>query len=133
MFIDASAVIASLTGEPEAEIVGAKIDAARTAFAVSPVSLLETVANLARILREDHDTAHARVQEFLRVLDARTVSITPEIGMTAIAAHARYGKGRGHKARLNLGDCFAYACAKQLRVPLLCVGDDFIHTDVKVA
>ncbi|HEX2891440.1 type II toxin-antitoxin system VapC family toxin, partial [Vineibacter terrae] len=66
-------------------------------------------------------------------LDARTISITPEIGMAAIAAHARYGKGRGHKAQLNLGDCFAYACAKHLRMPLLCVGNDFIHTDIKVA
>ncbi|WP_446721531.1 type II toxin-antitoxin system VapC family toxin [Methylobacterium sp. DCY52] len=47
-------------------------------------------------------------------------------------AHARYGKGR-HPARLNLGDCFAYACARVHRVPLLYVGDDFPQTDIRPA
>ncbi|MGT2479980.1 type II toxin-antitoxin system VapC family toxin [Methylobacterium oryzae CBMB20] len=50
----------------------------------------------------------------------------------ALAAHARYGKGR-HPARLNLGDCFAYACARVHGVPLLYVGDDFPQTDIRSA
>ena len=41
-------------------------------------------------------------------------------------------KGR-HRAALNMGDCFAYACAKMNRVPLLCKGDDFVHTDIRIA
>jgi len=58
------------------------------------------------------------------------MTITPEIGEIAIAAMARYGKGRGHPAQLNFGDCFSYACAKAAGVPLLYVGDDFSKTDL---
>jgi len=55
-----------------------------------------------------------------------------EIGQTAVQAFERFGRGR-HPARLNMGDCFAYACAKTLAVPLLFKGDDFSQTDVAVA
>jgi len=48
-------------------------------------------------------------------------------------AYARYGRGIGHPARLNFGDCFAYALAKQTGEPLLFVGDDFVHTDLAFA
>jgi len=48
-------------------------------------------------------------------------------------AWARYGKGGGHPAQLNFGDCFAYALAKHLDEPLLIVGNDFVHTDVQSA
>lgn len=47
-------------------------------------------------------------------------------------AHARSGRGL-HPARLNFGDCFAYACAKSLGVPLLARGDDFPQTDIALA
>ena len=46
---------------------------------------------------------------------------------------ARYGKGSGHKAQLNLGDCAAYALATSLDLPLLFKGNDFTHTDVRSA
>jgi len=48
-------------------------------------------------------------------------------------AFDRFGKGRGHPARLNFGDCFAYALAKSLGAPLLYKGDDFAHTDIAAA
>ncbi len=48
-------------------------------------------------------------------------------------AYRRYGKGSGHPARLNFGDCFAYALARDRNEPLLFVGNDFIHTDIKSA
>ena len=51
----------------------------------------------------------------------------------AFAAYRRFGKGSGHKARLNLGDCAAYALARSLDLPLLFKGDDFTHTDVRSA
>jgi ribonuclease VapC len=60
----------------------------------------------------------------------KEVAITPEIGRRALAAGAIYGKGVGHRADLNFGDCFAYACAKQLGVPLIYKGKDFAHTDI---
>ena len=51
----------------------------------------------------------------------------------ARAAYRDFGKGAGHPAQLNFGDCFAYALAVERDEPLLFVGDDFTHTDVRVA
>jgi ribonuclease VapC len=51
----------------------------------------------------------------------------------ARSAYRQYGKGSGHPARLNLGDCFAYALARERNEPLLFVGEDFIHTDIRSA
>ena len=48
----------------------------------------------------------------------------------ALEAHARFGRGR-HPARLNMGDCFAYACARSRGVPLLYKGEDFALTDIE--
>ncbi len=48
-------------------------------------------------------------------------------------AHIRYGKGTGHPAQLNFGDCFSYALAKRLAAPLLYKGNDFAKTDIKSA
>ena len=60
-------------------------------------------------------------------------SVTAEQAVLARAAYRDFGKGSGHPAQLNLGDCFAYALAKALREPLLFKGDDFHHTDVTTA
>jgi len=74
----------------------------------------------------------AEVAEFIRVAGLRIVPIAEAETAVALAAHGRYGKGR-HPARLNLGDCFAYACAQVHGVPLLYVGDDFPQTDIRSA
>jgi ribonuclease VapC len=60
------------------------------------------------------------------------MSIRAEVGRSAIAAFDRFGKRR-HPAGLNMGDCFAYACANELDVPLLFKGDDFPLTDITIA
>ena len=52
---------------------------------------------------------------------------------SAIDAFSRYGKGLGHKAGLNFGDCLAYAVARTHAAPLLFKGDDFVHTDIEPA
>ena len=59
--------------------------------------------------------------------------VTREQAEIARAAYRDFGKGSGHAAGLNFGDCFAYALAKAMREPLLFKGDDFSHTDVAVA
>lgn len=51
----------------------------------------------------------------------------------ALEARIRYGRGFGHPARLNFGDCFSYALAKTLKAPLLYVGEDFDRTDIRSA
>jgi ribonuclease VapC len=59
--------------------------------------------------------------------------VTLEQADIARAAYRDFGRGSGHPAQLNFGDCVAYALAKSMREPLLFKGDDFAHTDVAVA
>ena len=59
--------------------------------------------------------------------------VTDQDAHTALAAFSRYGKGRGHPAQLNLGDCFAYAVATNQRTTLLFKGEDFDKTDLRPA
>lgn len=62
-----------------------------------------------------------------------TVAWTAELADLATDAFLRFGKGQGHPAQLNFGDCMAYAVAKSLDVPLLFKGDDFAKTDIRSA
>jgi ribonuclease VapC len=64
------------------------------------------------------------------VLGIEVISFTPEQARLAFEAFKRFGKGRGAKASLNYGDCFAYALAKELGAPLLFKGNDFAQTDL---
>ena len=79
----------------------------------------------------DHD-AEGAVEAFLTDFNIEVVAIQAEARREAIRAHVRYGKGR-HPAALNFGDCFAYACARHARSPLLYKGDDFSRTDIEAA
>jgi ribonuclease VapC len=96
----------------------------------SPVTIFEVVAAFMTRKRDTLPRAQERLNRFLAAGGIRTIAITPEIGALALSAFDKYGKGRGHKAQLNMGDCFAYACAKSLGVPLLYKGDDFAKTDL---
>ena len=77
-------------------------------------------------------SAEELIGELLAVSGAEIIPIDAGIGRTAIRAFARFGRPH-HPARLNMGDCFAYACAKSVGVPLLCKGDDFPQTDIALA
>lgn len=66
----------------------------------------------------------------IEVLGIQLESITVQLVERARAAHRRYGRDSGHPARLNAGDCFSYALAKEAGEALLFKGDDFVHTDV---
>lgn len=131
MFVDASALVAILDREPEAQELADKIAEARDVF-YSGLSQFEAALGLARLQGISVHVAASKIAELMDSANAQTVAITAEVGGLAIEAHDRFGKGR-HKARLNMGDCFAYACAKAQRVPLLCKGDDFQHTDIQIA
>jgi ribonuclease VapC len=74
--------------------------------------------------------AQQAVEEFLQLAAIEVIAVPAEARHAAIAAYARFGKSR-HPAALNFGDCFAYACARQLRVPLLYKSDDFALTDIE--
>jgi ribonuclease VapC len=77
--------------------------------------------------------AETHVGDFLRAAGVVIQPIQPETAHVALEAFARYGKGRGHPARLNLGDCFIYAQAKIGGASLLYKGDDFSRTDIESA
>ena len=76
--------------------------------------------------------ASVRFDELISNLGISIEPVTAHQAMIAREAHRRFGQGSGHPARLNFGDCFAYALAKDLDEPLLFIGQDFIHTDVTV-
>lgn len=128
MFIDASALSAILLDEADARLLQARFVAARTRRIISPLAIFETVLAITHKLHLTFAAAEGEVMGF--AAEIAIIPITPEIGRLAIDARARYGKGTGHPAKLNTGDCFAYACAKAHGVPLLYKGDDFVHTDL---
>ena len=129
MFVDASAIVAILSDEAEREVLANRLDAAEGAI-TSPLAIFEVVAALVRKERLTVARTAALVQRFLDEAEIETSSIDADTGNVALQAFDRYGKGRGHKAQLNLCDCFAYAMAKQHGVPLLYKGDDFSQTDL---
>jgi ribonuclease VapC len=132
MFVDASAIVAILTREPEADALADVLDGARSPI-TSPIAIFEAALGVCRKRHTSVEEAEADVREFLAVAGVRPVSITSAEAETALSAFARYGKGRGHPVRLNLGDCFAYAVARNNRIPLLFKGDDFNKTDIAPA
>lgn len=144
MFLDASAIIAVLGDEEDAGHFVTRIDAAKGRLFFSPLSAYEASIGLARkktmaapgkadIAAALIERAEAIVEGFLSEIGAAELAITSETRREAVAACRRFGRAVGHPAKLNLGDCFAYACARSARLPLLFKGDDFPHTDIEIA
>ena len=131
MFIDASALCAILLDEPEAETLALKLSEAPYRL-TSAIAVFETVRALVRVVEMDVAEARAVVMRFLDAAEISTVEIGDAEREAALDAVARFGKGR-HPARLNMGDCFAYACARTHAAPLLFKGDDFSQTDIEAA
>lgn len=131
MFLDASAIVAILARESDASLLAERLAQASKVYA-SPLSIYEAVLGLARRQRLSLPDASRNVDRLIQEAGAEVVPIDMAVGHIAITAFEQFGKGR-HPAGLNLGDCFAYACARQLDVPLLCKGDDFRRTDITLA
>jgi ribonuclease VapC len=129
LIIDTSAIIAMILGEEHAAALQ-EIVLTAPSLKMSAATYVELSAVGSRRLRPEQ----ARTLE--RLLDSWNVEIIAFDGAQAkIAgqAYADYGKGGGHPAQLNLGDCFSYALATVLNEALLFVGNDFIHTDIEPA
>lgn len=75
--------------------------------------------------------ASIRFNELISELGIVIEPVTADQARTAREAYRQFGKGSGHPARLNFGDCFAYALAKDFDEPLLFIGQDFVHTDIR--
>ena len=132
MFIDTSAIIAIIAAENDAERYFSSIERSESRLTGAHVRL-ECTMNLARILKIPVEGAHSLVDEFIRTMSVRVAPVTDSTSELAVRAFARYGKGRGHPAQLNFGDCLSYACAKQHGAPILFKGRDFVHTDLEIA
>jgi ribonuclease VapC len=131
MFIDASAIVAMLTDEADGQELATRM--ARSSHrSTSAIAVFESVAGVARKLSYSIDEARDIVAQFLTTAEIDLVGIGAEQSEAALSAFERFGKGR-HPAALNMGDCFAYACAATAKVPLLFKGDDFGRTDIIAA
>jgi ribonuclease VapC len=134
IFVDASALVAIICGEPEAPALVASLDSAAEMGALtSAIAIYEAVLGVRRVLRGSLEDARQDVSDLISRAGIGVVPITPADAELALAAFARYGKGQGHPAQLNMGDCFAYASARRHGARLLCKGDDFRRTDLRLA
>jgi ribonuclease VapC len=131
MFVDASAWTAILLGEPERDSFRVRL-ASTNRVLTSPIANWETIRAVARETNRDLADVEKAVSALQASFEAQQVRIGGAEQMVAVGAHARFGKGV-HPARLNMGDCFAYACAWTQGVPLLFKGDDFSLTDIEPA
>lgn len=128
MIIDSSALVAILRLEPERPaFIGAIVRASQRM--VPAPTLLETSMVLVGDRPRD---VLAPLDRFLSRASIVTVTFSDEHAALAREAFLRYGKGR-HPARLNFGDCIAYAVSRAEGLPLLFKGDDFRLTDVEPA
>ena len=128
IFVDASAMISMMTGESDADSLADRLGAERQRLC-SAISVWETIAGVCRTHTFSVPSARAVVQSFIESNDLRFVGIGEREFELAAQAYAEFGKGR-HRAALNMGDCFAYACARANRARLLFKGDDFSKTDI---
>lgn len=129
MIVDSSALIAIVRAEDDAVRYAAALAGAE-APSLSAANFLETaiVVDSAR-----NPVASRRLDELLSIAGISIVEVTVQQAQIAREAYRDFGKGTGHPAGLNFGDCFAYALAKASQQPLLYKGNDFSHTDVAAA
>lgn len=125
--VDSSAIVALAKEEPDAEQFWAYFrSGAELALPVS--CYLETVM----VLRRFND-ARFWLDQMIDRYEIGLISCDPAQARLAADAFERYGRGSGHAAKLNFGDCLAYAAASNLGAPLLFKGGDFALTDIQPA
>ena len=129
MIVDSSALVAILRHEPEAQAFSDAMEAAK-AVRVSAAAYLET-----HIVVEGYKNPIliARLDEILENPGIQIEPVTLEQAKIARQAYRDYGKGSGHPANLNFGDCFSYALARVRRESILYKGNDFVHTELRSA
>jgi len=129
VIIDTSALIAILRAEDDASDMALAIERAQIRK-ISAANYLETAV----VIDASRDpVASRRFDELVDTAELRVESVTHDQARIARDAYRDFGKGSGHKASLNFGDCFAYALAKSTGEALLFKGTDFSHTDITPA
>lgn len=129
MVVDTSAIIAILRAEHDAEAFALALGNTQ-----NPVMSAATYLEAGLVMTNDKSPrALERLNILIDKANIEIVPTTPDEAIIGITAHQKYGRGTGHPAKLNFGDCFSYALAKSRNLPLLFKGDDFIHTDIQSA
>jgi ribonuclease VapC len=130
MFIAASALVSIIANESDGPELRKTLRTTKHRH-ISGLVVYETVLALIRKKGKSRVETLAEVNEFIsrNAINFISPAIDQDLSELALEAFERYGKGK-HVAGLNMGDCFAYACAKRLRQPLLFKGDDFSETDI---
>jgi ribonuclease VapC len=129
MIVDTSALIAILRDEPEAPSCAHAIENS----AVRRLSAANFVEAAAIIDASRDPVASRRFDELIKEARIIVEPVTEPQARIAREAFRDFGEGSSHPAKLNFGDCFAYALAKSTGEPLLFKGDDFVHTDIRAA
>lgn len=129
MIVDSSAIVAIAVDESDADALVRAISYA-TSRRLSSATYVESGI----VLDGRRDALLSRtLDELLTQLEITIEPVTARQALIARAAYRDFGRGSGHPARLNFGDCFSYALAKDTGEELLFKGDDFIHTDIRPA
>jgi ribonuclease VapC len=126
MILDASALIVILRDEPQARAFATAIAGAEHRR-ISAANYLEAAIV---IDGSRNPIASRRFDDLLREAEIVIEPVTEEQAKVAREAYRDFGRRSGHPAKLNFGDCFAYALAKTSGEPLLFQGDDFVHTGI---
>ena len=129
MIVDSSAIVAILKQEPDWRIFAASLDASEE-ISLSAGTYLEISVVIGRL---NDPVMNRQIDELMEEFSILIEPFTEEQARIARQAYRDFGKGSGHRANLNFGDCFAYALARVKREPLLYKGDDFVHTDLRSA
>jgi|LauGreDrversion4_1035100.scaffolds.fasta_scaffold46559_3 ribonuclease VapC len=127
MIVDSSAIIAILRGEPDAERYSEALEQSLSSRRMSAATYLQT----ALVIDASRDPVLSRNLD--RLIETAQITIEPftdEQAKRARQAYRDFGKGSGHPAQLNFGDCFVYALATSTGEALLYKGADFGHTDI---
>ncbi len=128
MIVDTSALVALLRGEDDAPRFARALATREEPKRISAANFLET----AIVIDGSRDAiASRRLDEVVAKSNLSIEAVTAEQAHIARAAYRDFGKGSGDPARLNFGDCFAYALAKATDEPLLFKGQDFGFTDIR--
>lgn len=129
MIVDTSAIIAILRDEPDAAVFARALASAESA-SISAGTYVE----LGAVVDGARDpVVSRRLDELLGRANVQILPCTADQARIARRAYQDFGRGSGHPARLNFGDCLSYALARDRDEPLLFKGDDFPHTDVRPA
>ena len=128
VFVDTSALVAFIAGEPERATIATTVTSDPDPL-WSAMTCWETVVALRNSYKLTLEDARQEVALTAANMELRLVRIDGDELAIALDAYETYGKGR-HLAKLNMGDCFAYACTKTNNARLLYKGDDFARTDL---